>query len=266
MLTVYAVSDSIGETAEQVAKATVSQFNVSIEVKRVPYIKTIEDVSNFVNGLNKEDDIMVISNIVILDVREFLVSRCIEKNIRIINILGPCISMLSNVLNITPVYEPGAVWNIDEGYYKKIEAMNFAVQYDDSKNDRGILNADVVIVGLSRTSKSVLCMYLANKGIRAINVPLVPEVPLPDELFQIDKRKIIVLTINPLKLIEVRKHRLEGFNAGYGKIDYANDQRILDELEYYDKVKKTLRCKIIDVTDRAIEDTAAIIMETLGGK
>ncbi|MFU0824496.1 pyruvate, water dikinase regulatory protein [Clostridium sp.] len=264
MITLYAVSDSIGETAELVARASANQFNDDIKVERVPYIKTPEDVIKFIDSVDDPRNSAIVSTIVLVDVREFMVERCVEKGINIINILGPCISTLARMSGKQPEYKPGAVWKMDDEYFKKIEAMEFAIQYDDSKSYSGIKNADVVLIGLSRTSKTPLCMYLANKGIKALNIPLMPEVPLPEEIYTIDRKKIIGLTIDPLALMEIRKHRLDKVKAGYKSIEYANAERVLQELEYADKVMRKLRCKVIDITKRAIEDTALIVLNSIG--
>ncbi|MBP1866520.1 hypothetical protein BD780_003742 [Clostridium tetanomorphum] len=264
MLTIYAVSDSIGETAEQVSRATAYQFDERIEVKRVPYIKNFEAVDEFINSIQEPNNSMIVTTIVLVDVREFLIERCIEKGIRIINVLGPCVGTASRILNKLPDYRPGAVWNMDSQYYKKIEAMEFAIQYDDSKDYSGIRHADVILIGLSRTSKTPLCMYLANKGIKALNIPLMPEVPVPEDLFSIDSKKIIGLTIDPMRLIEIRKHRMDKFAKLSSEIQYANAERVLKELEFADKIMRRVRCKIIDVTKRAIEDTALLILESIG--
>ena len=263
MLIIYAVSDSIGETAEQVAMATKSQFKEKIEVRRVSYIKTLEDVEEFASNIDYDRKIMIISTIITVNVREYLTEKCIENGINIVNILGPTINIASSILNSYPDYNPGAMWKIDKDYYKKIEAMEFAIQYDDSKDYRGIKNADVVLLGLSRTSKTPLGMYLANKGIKAINIPLVPEIGVPDELFEIDNKKIFGLTIDPIQLIEIRKHRLDKFHRISSSIEYASDSRILEEFEFAEKIIKKLGCKVIDVTKRAIEDTALIILENI---
>ena len=134
------------------------------------------------------------------------------------------------------------MWKTDEVYYSRIEAMEFAMQYDDSKDYRGLKNADVILIGLSRTSKTPLCMYLANKGIKAINIPLMPEVGIPDELYNIDRRKIFGLTIDPFQLIEIRKKRLDKFNRISSDIKYASDERILEELDFADRIIKKLGC------------------------
>ena len=264
MLKIFAVSDSIGETAEQVAEAAASQFNDEVKIKRVPYVKTLEDVEEVIKEIKEEENAMIVSTIITVNVREYLTQKAIESNLTVVNVLGPIINVASSLLNQQPQYDPGAMWKTDEAYFKRIEAMEFAMQYDDSKDYRGLKNADVVLVGLSRTSKTPLCMYLANKGIKAINIPLVPEVEIPSELYEIDKHKVFGLTINPLQLIEIRKRRLDKFHRIPSNIEYAGDARILEEFEFADKTMKKLGCKTIDVTQRAIEDTALIIIKALG--
>ena len=266
MLTIYAVSDSIGETANQVAMAVASQFKKDVEVKRIPYVNTLEDVDDLLKTVEKSEQAMIISTIITVNVREYLTEKAIYKNIFVNNVLGPVINVASTILNVLPEYNPGAMRSTDEEYFKRIEAMEFAMQYDDSKDYRGLKNADVVLVGLSRTSKTPLCMYLANKGIKAINIPLVPEVGVPDELFEIDRKKVFGLVINPMQLIEIRKKRLDKFHRMPADIEYAGDARVLEELEFSDKIMRKIGCKTIDVTQRAIEDTALIIIEELSRK
>ena len=264
MLTIFAVSDSIGETSEQVAQAAASQFSEDVEVKRIPYVKSLEDVEEVMTEIKNYNYVMIVSTIITVNVREYLTQKCVENNISVVNVLGPIINIASSILKKHPKYNQGAMWKTDEAYFKRIEAMEFAIQYDDSKDYRGLKNADVVLVGLSRTSKTPLCIYLANKGIKAINIPLVPEVDVPKELFEIDKHKVFGLTINPLQLIEIRKRRLDKFHRIPSNIEYAGDARILEEFDFADKIIRKLGCRTIDVTQRAIEDTALIIINSLG--
>ncbi|WP_244833998.1 pyruvate, water dikinase regulatory protein [Clostridium sp. BJN0001] len=263
MLTFLAVSDSIGETANQVARAAASQFAEKIEVKRIPYVKDLEDVSDVMKVAEECEEVIIISTIITVDVREYLTERGMERNISVINVLGPLINISATILNAKPQYNPGAMRKIDQVYFKRIEAMEFAMQYDDSKDYRGLKNADVVLIGLSRTSKTPLCMYLANKGIKAINIPLMPEVGVPDELYEVDRRKVFGLKIDPLHLIEIRKKRLDKFHRITARIQYADDERVLKELDYSDKIMKKVGCKTIDITHRAIEDTALIILKEI---
>ena len=226
-------------------------------------LKTLEDVDDVIKSLEDYEKVMIVSTIITVNVREYLTQKATEKNIFVINVLGPIINVASTLLNKLPDNNPGAMWNTDDEYFKRIEAMEFAMQYDDSKDYRGLKNADVILIGLSRTSKTPLCMYLANKGIKAINIPLVPEVGVPDELFEVDKRKVFGLVINPLQLIEIRKKRLDKFHRMPNDIEYASDARILEEFEFSDKIIKKVGCKTINVTQRAIEDTALIILESI---
>ena len=264
MLTILAVSDSIGETAHQVAIAAASQFTEKVDVKRIPYVKELEDVEEVINVAVDCENVIIVSTIITVNVREHLTQKAMEKNILVMNVLGPIINVASTILKIHPTYNPGAMRQTDEAYYKRIEAMEFAMQYDDSKDYRGLKNADVVLIGLSRTSKTPLCMYLANKGIKAINIPLMPEVGVPEEIYEIDRRKVFGLIINPLRLIEIRKKRLDKFHRITADIEYAGDARVLEELDFADKIMRKIGCKTIDVTERAIEDTALIILEKIG--
>lgn len=266
MLTIFAVSDSIGETSNQVALAAASQFNEGVEVKRIPYIKTIEDANDVIEAAKEVKSSIVVSTIINVQIREYLTQVGLENNVSVINILGPILNIASMKLNKVPNYNPGAMWATDEEYFKRIEAMEFAMQYDDSKDYRGLKNADVVLVGLSRTSKTPLCMYLANKGIKAINIPLMPEVGVPEEIYKIDRKKIFGLTIDPFRLIEIRKKRLDKFHRMPSNVEYASDARVLEEFDFADRIIKRLGCKTIDVTQRAIEDTALIILESIKQK
>lgn len=265
---IYAVSDSIGETAIEVAKAAASQFDKKdIEIKRFPYVKNLDDVEELIETImSKDERVLVLSTVITVQTREYLTQKCVENNINIINVLGPVINVASSMLKKFPNYNPGAMWETDDLYYSRIEAMEFAMQYDDSKDYRGLRYADVVLLGLSRTSKTPLSMYLANKGIKAINIPLVPEVEIPKELYEIDKKKIFGLVIDPLHLIEIRKRRLDKFSRISSNIEYASDSRILEEFDFADKVMRKIGCRTIDVTKRAIEDTALIIMDKLNIK
>ncbi|HAS80100.1 MAG TPA: phosphoenolpyruvate synthase regulatory protein [Fusobacteriaceae bacterium] len=151
---------------------------------------------------------------------------------------------------------------MDEKYFKRIEAMEFAVKYDDGKISRGILEADLLIVGLSRTSKTPLSIYLANKsGLKIINIPLVPEVPIPKEVFE--ATQIVGLTISIDKLNKIREQRLKTMKAEDKASSYASFGRILEELDYSDKIMKKLRCPVIDVSEKAIEETAEIILKLI---
>ena len=263
---IIVASDSIGETAELVARAGVSQFNpkqCKHEFLRYPYIESFENVDEVIQ-VAKDTNAIIVYTLIKPEIKKYMISKVNEHALKSVDIMGPLMELLSNSIEETPYYEPGMVHRLDDAYFKKIDAIEFAVKYDDGKDPKGLPKADIVLLGISRTSKTPLCMYLANRGIKAINIPLVPEVEVPKELYEIDKHKIFGLTINPLQLIEIRKRRLDKFHRIPSNIEYAGDARILEEFDFADKIIRRLGCKTIDVTQRAIEDTALIIIKTLG--
>ena len=161
-----------------------------------------------------------------------------------------------------PLREAGVIRKMDKSYFNRVEAIEFAVKYDDGKDPRGLLKADLVLVGISRTSKTPLSMYLANKHIKVANVPLVPEVPIPKELDSVEPRRIIGLTNSPEKLNVIRTERLKAMGLN-GSANYAKLDRILEELDYSEEVMKRLKCPVINVANKAIEETAGIILDIL---
>ena len=147
-----------------------------------------------------------------------------------------------------------------EKYFRKVEAVEFAVKYDDGKDTRGIKKADIVLVGVSRTSKTPLSMYLAHKHFKVANVPLVPEVPAPEELFAKDVKRVFGLIANPFKLNEIRQERLKSLGLS-NNANYASIERINLELEYSKKIMEKLNCTVIDVSNKAVEETAGIVID-----
>lgn len=259
---VYVLSDSIGETGQQVAKAAISQFQSGRhETRRFPYITEKEQIEEIIEEA-KEENSVIIYTIVIDELIDFLEEKAAKYNIKTVDLMSPILDAISDVVGVRPVKEAGLIRKLDEKYFKKVEAVEFAVKYDDGKDTRGIKKADIVLVGVSRTSKTPLSMYLAHKKLKVANVPLVPEVPPPDELFEVDPKKIIGLTTNPIKLNEVRQERLKALGLGESA-NYASMERILKEIEYAENLMKRLGCPIIDVSNKAVEETAGILLELL---
>ena len=156
----------------------------------------------------------------------------------------------------------GMIHKLDQEYFKKVEAIEFAVKYDDGKNPSGFEKADIVIIGVSRTSKTPLSMFLAYKKIKAANLPLVPEVPLPEELFKIPPKKVVGLIIDPYKLNNIRSERLRTMGLD-GEANYANIARIEEELAYARAVMRRVHCPILDVSNKSIEETASFVMQII---
>ncbi|MBC6002335.1 Putative phosphotransferase yqfL [uncultured Clostridium sp.] len=262
-LVIYVISDSVGETAQQVTKAAISQFQLEddYEIRRFPYVVEVNFLEEILKSA-KEENAIVIYTLVEQELLEFTEQYCEKENLSCVDLMTPILKQITNKIGVTPKREPGIIRKLDESYFKRVEAIEFAVKYDDGKDQRGILQADVVLLGISRTSKTPLSMYLANKNIKVANVPLVPEIPIPKEVFEINQKKIIGLTNTPEKLNQIRQERLKSLglssNANYAKFD-----RILQELDYSDKIMKKVGCPVIDVSNKAIEETAGIIMDIM---
>ncbi|WP_462411778.1 pyruvate, water dikinase regulatory protein [Neobacillus sp. Marseille-QA0830] len=259
---VYVVSDSVGETAEFVVKAVATQFNGGqVEIRRSSYVEDIEDIED-VLILAKRDYSIIAYTIVITDLKDYLDKRAAEEGITAVDLLSPLMNAFETRFHKPPHHRPGLMRKLDEEYFRKIEAIEFAVKYDDGRDPRGFLKADIVLIGVSRTSKTPLSMYLAHKRFKVANVPLVPEVPPPEELYQIPRKNCIGLIIAPDKLNEIRKERLKALGLA-SQANYASYQRILDELDYAEKIMKRVGCPIIDVSNKAIEETAGLILDIL---
>lgn len=257
---IYAVSDSMGETSEQVAKAVIQQFDLAeFEIKRVPYVNDKESIDRLISRASKENSFIVFT-LVVDELRNYLLDKALENNIGSVDVMTPILMPLVKQLGMVPKREPGLLRKLDEKYFKKVEAIEFAVKYDDGKDTRGILLADIVLIGVSRTSKTPLSMYLAHKNIKVANIPLVPEVGLPMELSLIPSKKIIGLTLNSENLNKIRKERLKAMGLR-DTANYASLERILSELEYAERIMKNLGCKIIDTSNKAVEETASIILD-----
>lgn len=257
---IYILSDSIGETGEIVVKAALSQFKVAnIEIRRKPHIRSIEQIKAILKEAFQTKSAIVYT-LVRPDLKNVLESRAQELGLVHVDIMGPVIDALSTISHLSPRNEPGLIRKVDEAYFTKIEAIEFAVKFDDGKEPRGLLQADIVITGVSRASKTPLCMYLAHKGIKAANVPLIQEITPPIELFEINPHKVIGLIIKPSLLFEIRRERLRTMGL-HQTTPYANMERIVEELDFAQRIMRKIGCPIIDVTNKATEETAARVME-----
>ena len=262
-LIIYVISDSVGETAQQVAKAAISQFmiNDNYEIRRFPYVVDKKFLIEILNS-GKNENAIIIYTLVNESLSTLTREYCLTEGLSNIDLMSPILTEIAKKTDKKPKREPGIIRKLDESYFKRVEAIEFAVKYDDGKDPRGVLKSDIVLVGISRTSKTPLSMYLANKNIKVANVPLVPEIPLPKELDDINPNKIIGLTNTPEKLNKIRQERLKVLGLS-SNANYANIERILQELEYSDTIMKRLGCPVIDVSNKAIEETAGIILDLI---
>ncbi len=263
-LKIFVLSDSLGETGEFVIRAAISQFDTDdYEVKRFSHIKNTRDLDHVLSKLDSDDNVLLIYTLVKTELIEHMRQYQERSSIVCIDLLGPLIDILSDKLGMEPCKESGLNRRLDEEYFSRINAIEFAVKYDDGKDPRGFKDADLVLLGVSRTSKTPLSMYLANKGIKVANLPLVLETKPADEIFEIPATKVIGLTNSPIKLNEIREERLKSLGLSSSS-SYTDMAKILEELEYADSIMKRIGCPIIDVSNKAIEETADIIISILG--
>ncbi|NLU10555.1 MAG: kinase/pyrophosphorylase [Tepidanaerobacter acetatoxydans] len=260
---VFAVSDSIGETAELVIRAAMVQFNSEkVDIRKVPYVTDNEYVEDIIEEAKNTADCVIVCTIILPEVRQHLLSLAEQNQIPIVDLMGPMMDTFSKIIEVKPHLQPGLVHRIDEDYFKKIEAIEFAVQYDDGKDPRGLSRADVVLIGVSRTSKTPLAMFLAHKRLKVANLRLVPEVAPPDELFHLPPKTIIGLTISPEKLFDIRQERLKALGLST-EATYAQLDRIMEEIEYADMIMEKIGCPKIDVSNKAVEEIATSILEII---
>ncbi|GAE46419.1 ATP/GTP-binding protein [Mesobacillus boroniphilus JCM 21738] len=237
---------------------------MDVSLKRFPYVEDKVHIDEVIS-LAKHDGGMIAYTLVKPDISNYLQESATKEGIYACDIMGPLIQQVQQLSGETPLYEPGLVRKLDQDYFKKVEAIEFAVKYDDGRDPRGILKADIVLVGVSRTSKTPLSQYLAHKRYKVANVPLVPEVDPPEELFLVPREKCFGLRITPDKLNQIRRERLISLGLNDQAI-YANIERIKEEIEYFDRIVEKIGCPVIDVTNKAVEETANVILNMVRNK
>ncbi|QYR24209.1 kinase/pyrophosphorylase [Paenibacillus sp. sptzw28] len=259
---IYVVSDSAGDTGELVVRAAVAQFHpIYADIRRAPFIQDEAAVERVVLQA-KESNAIILYTLVTPKLRDLLCKISEEQAVVAIDLLGSLIGSLEEKTSRKSRQEPGLNHVLDEDYFRKVEAVEFAVKYDDMRDTTGILKADIVLVGVSRTSKTPLSMYLAHKKFKVANVPLMPELQPPEELFGIPKEKVIGLTIGVHYLNVIRKERLKALGLP-DSAAYATTARIERELAYAAEIMGKIGCVVIDVSHRAVEETASLIMECI---
>ena len=261
---VYIVSDSIGDTAEFVVKAVASQFNSGhVDMRRIPFVEDKKQIKAVFEEASKCGAIIAYT-LVVPELRKAMEEEALNHSVCTADILGSLMGAFSRITCKQPSQEPGRVRRLDEQYFRRVAAVEFAVKHDDGKDPRGLLKADVVLIGISRTSKTPLSMYLAHQGIMVANLPLVPEVELPQELFWIPPEKVIGLIIHTEQLRKIRQERLKALGLD-DNANYVAPERIEEELEYARRIMKKIGCVVFDVSNKAVEEVAGRIIQAIKG-
>ncbi len=258
----HLVSDATGETINSVARAAIAQF-AGVEV--------VEHFWSLIRGQRQIDNVLaaveanpgvVLFTLVDGDLRDHLETGCRRLNVPTVPVLEPVISALSSYLGIESDGEPGRQHALDAEYFGRINAMHFVLTHDDGQALDTLEDADVVLLGVSRTSKTPTCFYLANRGINAANVPFVPGVPVPPEVEGLAKPVVIGLTTTPERLVEVRRNRLRMMNHDQ-ETDYVDLENVREEVLAARRLYAKHQWPVIDVTRRSIEEVAAEVMQHL---
>ncbi len=259
---IYIVSDGTGETASLMTKAALVQYrDVDASLVRFKNVRTIDQIKSIIDEASHNKGFMVYT-IVSVELRSEAQKLAIAHKIPFVDLLGPLLNGLESYFDIHKPMQAGILRAVDEKYFRRIEAIEFTVKHDDGKELRDLESAEIILVGISRTSKTPLSIFLSHKGWKVANIPLVLNVPPPKEIFEVDQRKIIALTIDPDKLSLIRKNRLS--KLGDGTSDYANMKHILEELEFSDELfKQNKKWPVFDVTSRALEETATEIVKII---
>lgn len=257
--TITICSDSVGETAEIVVKATMRQFSGhDVRLQRIGHIKQEDEIRTIMEEVSRNGG-FVAYTLVQPELREMMKAEAIRLGVRAVDIMGPMMQAYIDTFNDSPRRKPGLLHQMDEDYFRRMEAIEFSVKCDDAKDTTSLLQADIVLLGVSRTSKTPLSIFLSHKGYKTANLPIVPEVKPPKELFDLPRNRVIVLTMDAGQLLKIRTERLR--TLGLPSVSaYATMERIQEELEYASVLAAQLDCPVIDVTDKAIEETAGIIL------
>lgn len=256
---VYILSDSLGETAEQVARAALSQFDEdSFHVVRLPRVSSRGQLEGVVRGAVSRRCVFLYT-LAEPKLREAMERVARETRVAAVDILGPVVEPLADLAHERPAWRAGVIRQTDRGYFERVEALDFAVQHDDGRNVELLDDAEIVLVGVSRTSKTPLSMYLAFKGYRVANVPLVPGVEAPEQLYEVDPRRVFGLVIDGELLTEIRRQRVHEMGPYAG--DYADRESVEQEIEDSKAVMRRIGCIVVDTGSRAIEETAQEILQ-----
>ena len=250
-------------TAERVIKAVLLQFNsANIEINRIPNVRNRLRIVEAVELASKAKGIIV-HTLVSNELRNTLHSKCAEYGVMTLDLIGPVLTILTDFLETPPIATPALQHKLSDMYFREIECIEYTISHDDGRDPDGLSQADIVIVGVSRTSKTPLSIFLSNQyALNVANVPIILGLDLPHQLFRLDNNKIIGLTISPRRLMEIRKARIQRMK-GETPFGYADYDHILEELKYSYQIFALKAWTLIDVTEKSIEEIATEIIDLI---
>ena len=258
------VSDSTGETLDRIFLALKSQFsNFDYEKKEYVFIRTEQQINKIIEESKKKENVIILYTIVETKLAKYISHVCEQKKIPCFGILGNLILNFSKLLNQKATHTPSAQHVLDGEYYKRIEAIQFSMSHDDGMKTEDVRNADIILLGVSRTSKTPTSIYLANRGYKTLNIPLVTGQEIPEVLKkEPDNFCVIGLTVEPSRLSDIRSNRLEIMKE-VNIPNYSDLEFIKDEIDNSKKLFKRYGWPMIDVTRKSVEETAASVIKIL---
>ena len=256
---IHLVSDSTGETLQAMTNAALAQFkDISVKKHHWPLIRTSTQMTRVVEQIN-ENPGLIMYTLVNKEIRSSLIDAAMDKNLVTLSVMDPVINLLGSFFGAKALRKPGLQHIMDTEYFERIDAVQYTMAHDDGQLPEDSEDADIIIVGVSRTSKTPTSIYLANKGFRTINIPFVPNCPLPDSLFKTSDKFVVGLTTSPERLVHIRTNRLRSIKENE-ETDYTNIDLIKEEVVACKKLCAKNKWPVIDVTRRSIEETAAAIL------
>ncbi len=261
---IHIISDATGQSALHILRAALVQFER--ERTKMTVFHDIDTKAGLKDVLDqaRSAKALVAFTFVKKEMRDYASAYCLKNGIFHLDILGPLINILASYLKLEPLETPSLLRKVNERYFKRIDAIEYTLGHDDGRGVERLREADIVILGLSRTSKTPTSFYLAQEGFKVANVPIVPDIPLPEELFKIDQHKIVCLNIDPEVLQKVRLARQKRSKLKPG---YSDFKKIFAEVEYVrDLIRKNRSWKVVDTTNKSIEETAWEIIHYVFGE
>ncbi len=258
---IFVVSDGTGETAAAVVRAVMAQFRSAWRLRTFTEVRSVAQAERVV-ALAAASGAIVVFTLVNEKVAGALLERAAEHGLPTVDLLGPVIARVAEHMQTEPRAEPGLLHGFSSEYFQRVEAVEFAVRHDDGANLHTLFRADLVLAGVSRTSKTPLSMYLAQRGLRTGNVPLLSGIEPPRELLDLDPAKVIGLTVHRSTLVDVRRARARALGASPSST-YADPDMVYEELRHARRLFRERGWRVVDITGRAVEENAARILDLL---
>ena len=265
-LKMHLVSDSTGETLRAVSKAAAAQFiEAEYEQTTYPMVRTKTQLGRVLENIKKNKGV-VLCTLVDEKLQEELEQFCIKEKISYMPVMESIVNLLEKDTGLSAINKPGGQHVLNEEYFRRIEAINYTLEHDDGEGQKDLETADVIVVGVSRTSKTPTCIYLANKGVKAANYPLVPDVGISEELESVKTPIVVALITSAQTLVEIRTKRALELGLENKKTDYTNIHKVEEEVVAAKRIFANKGWPVIDITRRSVEETASAIMNIISLK